>query len=160
MRRIISILTIFILFTNCQTDRKDTIEGDLYFKLVEFPSFFDAPDSTLTKIENDLKTVNNHTLNKQDKKIYDYLQFLSDKKLLRKPFIRLRQDNGEIKMVFLDTLDYKKIKEYNYNDLENHNKKIRIKAKVSELKYDTITLFESTKLISINKIDGKTYWKK
>jgi hypothetical protein len=49
---------------------------------------------------------------------------------------------------------------YNYNDLENQNKKIRIKAKVSELKYDTITVFESTKLISINKIDGKTYWTK
>ena len=160
MRTILSILTIFILFTNCQTERKDIIEGDLYFKLVDFPSFFDAPDSTLTKIENDLKTVNKHTLNKQDKKFYDLLQFLSDKKLLRKPFIRLKQDNGEIKMVFLDTIDYKTIKDHNYNDLVNHHKKIRIKAKVSEFKYDTITVFESTKLISINKIDGKTYWKK
>lgn len=63
-------------------------------------------------------------------------------------------------MVFLDTNDYRKIKDYNHNDLVRDNKKVRIKAEVSELKYDSLTAYETIKLISIDKIDGKTYWKK
>lgn len=160
MRNIVTILTILALITGCRTGNKMTVEGDLYFKLVDFPTFFDAPDSVLTKFETSIKTVNKDTLTEQDKKIYNLLQFMSDKELLRKPFIRLRQDNGEIIMLFLNAIDYGKIKDYNYNDLVQDNKKIRIKAEVSELKYDSLTVYETLKLISIDKIDGKTYWKK
>ena len=63
-------------------------------------------------------------------------------------------------MAFIDTSDYEKIKRYAYNDLVRDNKKIRIKADVSELKYDSLTFYESLKPISIAKIDGETYWKK
>lgn len=160
MRSILTILTILLLISGCKTDDKKTIEGDLYFKLIDFQRFFDAPDSTLAKIETSIRTVNKDTLNAQDKKIYDLLQFMSDKKLLRKPFVRLRQDNGEISMVFLDSIDYTKVKDYNHNDLVSDNKRIRVKAEVNELKYDSLTAYEIVKLISVDKLDGKTYWKK
>ncbi|MFM2226343.1 MAG: hypothetical protein RJA07_2545 [Bacteroidota bacterium] len=160
MKNILTILAILALMSGCQTDNKKIVEGDLYFKLIDFQGFFDAPDSTLTKIETSINTVNKDTLTERDKKIYALLQFMSDKELLRKPFIRLRQDDGEIIMVFLDTSDYNKIKDYNHNDLIRDNKKIRIKAEVSELKYESLAAYKTLKLISIDKIDGKTYWKK
>lgn len=160
MRNIVTILTILLLINGCKTDDKKTVEGDLYFKLIDFQSHFDAPDSILTKIETDIRTVNKDTLNAQDKKIYDLLQFVSDKKILRKPFVRLRQDNGEIAMVFLDSIDYIKLEDYNHNDLVRDNKRIRVKAEVSELLYDSLTAYETVKLISVDKLDGKTYWKK
>lgn len=160
MKIFLTILTILVLISGCHTDNKKIVEGDLYFKLIEFQKFFNAPDSTLTKIETSLRTVNKDSLAEQDKKIYDLLQFMSDNKLLRKPFIKLRQDDGKIFMVFLDADDYKKIKDYNHNDLIRDNKKIRLKAEVSELKYDSLIAYEALKLISIDKIDGKTYWQK
>ena len=160
MKTFLTILIVSVSIIGCQTNSKETVEGDLYFKLIDFQRFFDAPDSILTKIETGIKTVNRDTLSEQDIKIYDLLQFVSDNNLLRKPFIRLRQDNGNIIMVFLDTSDYNKVKDYTHNDLVRDNKKIRIKAEVSELKYDSLTAFETIKRISIDKIEGKTYWKK
>ena len=160
MRIFFVTLTILLTICSCQTNNRKTVEGDLYFKLIDFQSFFDAPDSIFTKIETSIKTVSKDTLTEQDRKIYDLLQFMSDNELLRKPFIRLRQDDGEIVMVFLDTTDYNKIKDYNHNDLVRDNKKIRIRAEVSELKYDSLIAYKTSKLISIDRIDGKTYWKK
>lgn len=160
MRIFLAIMTILLTISSCQTNKIKTVEGDLYFKLIDFQRFFDAPDSVLTKIETSLKTVDKDTLTDQDKKNYNLFGFMADKQLLRKPFVRLRLDNGEIVMVFLNNNDYEKMRDYNHSDLVRDNKKIRIKANVSELKYDSFTAYESTKLISIDRIDGKTYWKK
>jgi len=96
-------LTIFICFNSCQTKNGKTIEGDLYFQVFDLERFFDAPDSVLTKIENSVRTVNNDTLSEQDKKIYYLLQYMVSNNLLRKPFIRIRLDSGDIKMLFLDS---------------------------------------------------------
>jgi len=160
MRHFFTILTILVLCTACQSDNKKIIEGDLYFKLIDFQRFYDGPDSILVKIETSVRNVSKDTLTEQDKKIYDLLKFMVDKRLLRKPFIRLRQDDGTIEMVFIDSTDYKQIKEYNHNDLVSEDKKIRVRAEVIEIKYDSLTAYKTIKLISIDKIDGKTYWNK
>lgn len=160
MRYFLTLLTILVLCPACQSDNKKIIEGDLYFKLIDFQRFYDAPDSILVKIETSVKNVNKDTLTEQDKKIYDLLNFMVDKELLRKPFIRLRQDDGTIRMVFIDSTDYEKIKDYNHNDLVSEDKKVRVRAEVVEIKYDSLTAYETIKLISIDKIEGKTYWNK
>lgn len=160
MRIIISMLTIMLAISSCQSNNKRTVEGDLYFKLIDIQRFFDAPDSILIRIESSIKPVNKDTLSEQDKKIYGLLEFLLDKRLLRKPFIRIRQDNGEIIMVFLDSKYYDKIKDFNRNDLIRDNKKIRIRVEVVQLKFDSLIAYETVKLISIDKVDGKTYWDK
>jgi hypothetical protein len=160
MKNILTILTILLLISGCQTATKKIIEGDLYFKLIDPQRFFDAPDSTLTKIEISIRTANKDRMNMQDREIYDVLQFMSDKRLLRKPFIRLRKDNGEVFMVFLDSADYAKVKDYKHNDLVRDNKRIRVKVEVNKIKHDSLTVYEAVKLISLDKLDGKTYWKK
>jgi hypothetical protein len=158
MKTIFTILTILII-SSCQTNNIKTLEGDLYFKLIEL-NIFAAPDSVLTKIEISAKTVNKDTLTEQDKQLYEYLEFMTDKQLLRKPYIRLRQDDGKIVTLFLDKSDYAKVKDINHNDLVRDNKRIRIKAEVTVMEYDSLTSYETIKLISVDKIDGKTYWEK
>jgi hypothetical protein len=160
MRYRLYILTVLVLLVSCKTDNTRTVEGDLYFKLIDFERFFDAPDSVLTKIESSVRTVNKDTLKGQDKKIYDLLQYMIDNNLLRKPFIRLRFDNSDIKIVFLDSSNFVKFKKYNWSDLSRENKKVRVKVSVTELKFDTLTAYNSIKLLSVDKIDGKTYWTK
>ncbi|HSH66595.1 MAG TPA: hypothetical protein VLB84_12585, partial [Bacteroidia bacterium] len=122
MRHLFSILTILIVFCSCRSNSAKTVEGDLYFKLIDFQRFFDAPDSILTKIETSVRTVKKDTLNKKDKKIYDLLKYMMDNELLRKAFIRLRQDDGKISMVFLDSSDYDQFKKYKWSDLSRENK--------------------------------------
>lgn len=160
MKSLLTTLIFLAFFSTCQSDNKKIIEGDLYFKIIDLQRFYDAPDSILVRIETSVKNANKDTLTEQDKNIYDLLKFMVDKELLRKPFIRLRKDDGKIIMVFLVSTDYEKIKDYNHNNLIRENKKIRVRAEVSEIKYDSLTVYETIKPISIDKIDGKTYWKK
>ena len=159
MKRLLTVFVILVILFSCQMNQTKIIEGDLYFKLIDF-RFFEAPDSLLTKIATHVKTVNKDTLSDQEKKNYDFAKLMYDEELLRKPFLRLRQDDGKIIIVALDTVDYGKIKGYNYSDLVSENKRIRIKAEVSVLKRDSLRIYKNIKLISIDKIDGKTHWKK
>lgn len=160
MRPLVVLCAILILSLSCSSNNGNTIEGDLYFKLIDLTSFYGASDSELSKIETWIKTVNKDSISDSEKKYYEFLKFMSDQQLLRKPLIRLRQDNGEIIMLFLEPEDYGKIKNYNYSDLVRDNQKIRIKAEVIELKHDSMRVYKILKLISADKIDGKTYWKK
>ena len=153
-------LTILFFFISCQTDKTTTIEGDLYFKLIKFPSFHEASDSLIQKIETDIKNVNENKMDKQNKITNDYLKFLSKEKLLKNPYVSLRKDNGEIVTVYLDKINYDQLKKYDYNKLISENKKVRIKAEVTELKFDTLKIYKVDGKISVEKLDGKTYWKK
>jgi hypothetical protein len=114
----------------------------------------------LTKIETNVKTVKKDTLSSQNKKMFELLEYLVNEKLIRKPFVRLRLDNEQIKMLFLDTLDYKKLKQFDKNSLRKEHKKVRIKASVTELHFDSLSAYNTLKLISVDKIDGETYWTK
>ena len=160
MKQRFFILTILICFISCQTEKTKTIEGDLYFKLIKFPSFHEAPDSLVQKIETDIENVNEDTIDNQNMKINDYLKFLSKERLLRNPYLQLRKDNGEIVTVYLEKISYDKLKNYDYNKLISENKKVRLKAEVTELKFDTLKIYKAINVISVEKIDGKTYWNK
>lgn len=156
----IAILLILALFFSCRPKDVQTVEGDLFFRVIDFQSIFDYPDSIIGKIESNINTVSIDTLPKEEKKLYQFLKYLNDNELLRRPFIRLRLDNGAEKMLFLDTTDYRKFEHYNYSDLVRDKKKIRVKAQVTSLQFDTLSAFNSIKLISIVKLNGQTYWKK
>ena len=160
MKKFCAIFALMITMIGCQTEKTRTVEGDLYFKLIDMERFFEAPDSLLTKLETGLHTTNPDTLTAAGKGYYKLLKFMSDRQILRKPFIRLRQDNGVIIMVSLDHSDYQKLRDYRYSDLVKEHKRVRIKAEVLELEHDSLQIYENIKIISINEVNGKTYWKK
>jgi hypothetical protein len=156
-------LTIAILIS-CQLDGEETIEADLYFKLFDIERFYDSPDSSLTRIENLVQDINNDTGNER-KEEFEHFKFMVDNNLLRRHFIWLRMDNGENRILFLDSLEYNKFKNYRWSDLTKEKTKIRIKATVKEFKYpyyfeETETAYDCVKMLTINKINGETYWTK
>lgn len=144
------LLAIFVGLTSCKREVK-TVEGDLYFKLIDPYRVFDAPDSVLKKIETTASLVNEND---------EWLKFMVEKGLLRKPFIRIIDDNGEINIVFLNPTDYEKIKDYNQNELIIGNKKIRVRVEGLDVHHKSLKVYETSKLIAIEQLDGKTQWKK
>lgn len=160
MRHILLILVILVTTASFQANDTRTVEGDLYFVAVDFFRYFDASDSVLTKLEDSIKSVNKDTLDEHEKQMFELFGFMSEKRLLREPFIRLRQDDGKIALLFLNQPDYEKVKDKNRQDLVRQNKRIRIRAEVSEIKYDSLTVYEAIKLISVEELEGKTYWGK
>ena len=77
MKNLVWIFSIILVITSCKSKEKNIIDGDLYFKLVDFPNFFDASNITLAKFESELNTINKDTLNNKDKQVYKFLQYLS-----------------------------------------------------------------------------------
>lgn len=139
---------------------KKIIEGDLYFKLIDFPQFSEVPDSIAKKFKEQLKTMNRDSLSRNERWLSDMVECISEKDLLQKPFIQLKQDNGQILMLFLSGSDYKGIKDYNHHDLLVERKKVRIQVEVEEINCDTSSVYNVLKLLSAEKMDGQTFWKK
>lgn len=159
MIRLTIIVMSFIGLMACQSNsRSDSImvEGDMYFKLIDVQRFYDAPDSVLTSIEDYVATVDRDTLNEDELVLLGIFEYMVEKDLLRKPFIRMRLDNGEIRMLFMNEEDYAKFDQYHWADLREQNKKVRVKAKVIELQYDSLTAFNVVELESIEKVEGMT----
>ena len=161
MKRIIFALTLLPILWSCNTnDKSMTIEGDLYFKLIDVFKVFDANDSTINKIEQTIKSNKKDSLPENERLIYDKFEVLMDHDLLRKPFIRIRLDNGELKMLFLNNSDYKKFIDYNLMELNENNQKIRINAKVTEITLDKIVVYNTIELILVDKMTGNTEFEK
>jgi hypothetical protein len=78
---------------------------------------------------------------------------LKKENLLFKPYVELRLDNDSIIKLYLDQLDYDKIKIYKRQELQDSNKKITIKVESKNLGNG---MFLCEKLISVGKVDGQT----
>jgi len=159
-KAIFFVLMIILASGSFQQQKVITIEGDLYFKLIDF-RFFEGPDSFLDQFEDEISSVSLDTLLGEEKKLYQLLKFMGKENLLRKPFFLLRLDNKEIARVFLDSMEYRQIKGFNHMDLSNKNRRVRIKAMVSKIENsDSLMFYQTIKLLSVKEIRGKTYWDK
>jgi hypothetical protein len=156
------IVIVFACVISCQSDKEKIVEGDLYFKLFDFERYFDAPESSLVHIENAVKSMGGDTLTKQDLAF----KYLVEHNLLRKPFIRIRLYNGDNKILLLDSADYSQFVQYKWSDLVRNKEKVRIKVAVREFDYphflidETERAYDGLKVLSVDKVEGETYWKK
>jgi len=156
MKRIFFVLAIFPLLWSCHTNNHlKTIEGDVYVKLIDFRPF-EADDSTIIKIERQIKSTENDTLPEYEQELYNTLGILMDCGLLREPFIRLHLDNGDLTMLFIEKTDFEKFENYDWEKLRDNDKKIHVKAKVTELTFKEGTIYKTKKLISATEVKGAT----
>ena len=121
------LILIVLLDFSCHQDNK-TIEGDLYFGFFRFGSFYQQPDSLINEFKIYADTVDIKNISAADKKILTMYERLRNEDLLFNPFVELRIDNDSIIKLYLDTSDYDKIKIYKRQELQDSNKKIRIKS--------------------------------
>lgn len=148
---LILLTSILILVSSCEK-KVETIEGDLYFKLIDFGSFYQSNDSFIHKFEEELE--------KDLDKNYYFIELISKLKkhgLIYKPFIRMRIDSSNFIAVYLDESEYSKVKDYKWTELVDEGKKIRISVTG---KFVEGHMFDCSSINSIEKVDGVTYWDK
>ena len=148
----LSLIIIVLLFA-CGQNKKIT-EGDLYFNCFRFGSFYEQPDSILNKFKIYADTVNRKTISAIEKKVLTMYETLKNENLLYSPFVELRLDNDSVVKLYLNQSDYDKIKINKRQELQDNNKKIRIKVEEKNLGNG---MLRCEKLISIDKIDGHTF---
>ena len=119
--------TILILIFGCETrPTTDTLTGDLYFSFFRMGNYYNQPDSVVNHFELYFDTVTIEKLNTGDKKLLRQYRILKEKNLLYRPFVYLRVKDDSVVTLYLDTLDYDRIKIYRRQRLQDDNKKVRI----------------------------------
>lgn len=148
MRSVWGVYIIFLgLFACTRPTQTSVVKGDYYIGLIDF-QVFNLSDSTIT------------SLVKQDNQFRKYIRLLKENNLLHKPYIQLRQENGEVNILFLDKREYDKIQALSSN-LREDKMKISIAAQARQVRNNKIpNVFEAIQLVAVDKIEGKTYWSK
>jgi len=152
MKRLLSI--ILILIFGCENQpRTDTVTGDLYFSFFTVGSYYNQPDSVIRQFETHFDTLTIEKANPRDKKLLNQYRTLKEKNLLYQPFVYLKTDLDSVVTLYLDTLDYDRIKVHKRQKLQDENKKIRIEASVTMI---GSALFYCEKLKRVDIVDGVT----
>ncbi len=152
---IFTFLTLAVMTISCrqiQNDKK-IIEGDLFFSAFRYGSFYNEPDSLIKKFVAYTDTVRLDSLTSLEKEILETYHILKNENRLFSPFVEIKINDTSFIKLYLDSVDYDKIKIYKRQELQASNKKIRIKAETRKLNNQ---LSICTKLIFIDKLDGVT----
>ena len=169
MRKSINIAIRLFLFiaVSCQTKADNTvsqsieskkIEGELYFKLINLGSFYGVPDSVTNRFESMIDSLNNiEKVSDQDQQLIDLVKTLKENDLINKPFFHLKLDSTKVATVYLDEQQYEQVRKFNRQNLINENKKVNISLKGRIIQDELVECYE---IISTEKVDGKTYWRK
>ena len=132
---------------------KKEIKGDLYFGFFRLASYYNQPDSLVDNFRMYFDTLDINKASKGDKEFIKLFKIVSSNGLINKPYIDLRLENDSIVKLYLDSVDYDKIKVHKRIKLQTEEKKIVISAKVIDYSNG---LFYCDSLLNIEKVDGQT----
>jgi len=150
MRYLINIFILLaIVLTSCQSN-KTIIEGNYIVKKIDFFSVYNMPDSTLTSWEKTVSEVDFDTLNSGDKYYLSLIKRAVEEDVLRKPFIRLENENDEELMLYMPIEEYDAFKNYSYPEVRKRRLKVHVVAKTEDISYMDIKAY---KLIRIKDIE-------
>ena len=141
-----------------QSVESQKIEGELYFKLISLGSFYDVPDSTIKKFESMMDSLNNQeNISEQDQNLIETIKVLKENDLIKKPFFHLKIDSNQIVTVYVGEEEYEKVKQFDRQKLINENTKVDVSLKGRIIEDGIVDCYE---ILSTEKVDGKTYWRK
>ena len=156
MKKILFLLILVSIFSSC-SNKKQEVQGDLYFKLIDIGSFYKSDDETFAKFEKSLDSLRlSKNISPDELEVIRIFDLLKKKGLLKSPWINLKTESKIIK-IFLTQKEYNKIEKFKRNQLLENNKKVELKILVEELDNG---IYYSNEILEFKKVDGKTHWRK
>jgi len=155
---IIQIIIFGILLTSC-SESEVLIEGDLYFKLIDFGNFYEVDEEKINEFKlklDSLRLDDDPSHQKMNSEFIGYYDKLDKYGLSRSPYIFVKNDTI-VRRVFLSEEAYNPLKEHSRKALLKKGKKVRLTIRAEELEKG---LYYSDKIDEIDVLDGKTEWKK
>lgn len=164
MKRLPFIFTISIIgLALCSTiiqPRK--FKGELYFKLINIGSYYNADSSTIIKFErmlDSLMKLDPHQLSKDNLALVNIYGGLKKHNLIYKPTFDLKIDTTTY-IVYVDSTEYNKVKHFDRNQLISENKKVELELMGEIINLGKINVISCSTIEKVEKVDGKTYWRK
>ncbi len=156
MKKIVLIFIIVFSIISCN-QKTEIIEGDLYFKLIDFGSFYGGEKDRIVKFEKAIDSLRHEKMISEDElKIIEFYDKLKKHKLIYLPCIKIKTDTI-IRQIYLTEPEYEKVKDYKWSDLRTRKKKVKLTIEIQELEKN---IFFSDIIIEYKELDGQTYWKK
>lgn len=156
MKKLLLLFSLIILFSFKQKEEK--VSGTLYFKMIEFVNIygFDAPrEMIFNKFVSEVKAKKKPTA--AEKEFIAQVDYVKKAGLEKTPYIKLKNAEGKVLLIFMDESDYKQFSGYNLKGLQSEKKKVEVSLSVTELKP---LIYKCNKVISVEKINGETPWDK
>jgi len=154
---------IFSCSTKVNFDNEVHLTGELYFKLINFDTFYEADSSAFEELSqylDSLKSMHKDSLTNGDKEVIDIYDGLIEKGLIDKPSFHLKLDSVTTYIVYVDTTEYKKIEKFNRQELKNENKKVIIGLTGEIVNLGILRAIDCKTIDRVDKVDGKTDWSK
>ena len=150
----ILILPTLILVLACgNKPQTETLTGDLYFRFFKLGSYYNQPDSLIEQSISYFDSLTIEPANSVEGRLLRQYRVLKERNFLYRPYVYLRVQDDSVVTLYLDTLDYDRIKIYKRQKLQDENKKVRIEASVTVIDSG---LFNCVKLERIDLVDGET----
>lgn len=132
----------------------DTIKGDLYFGIWRYGSFYKLPKRDVKNFEKFVVKYRGDTTDNGSQKMIHIYDVLKKENLLYHPYVQLKLENDSVIRLYLEKKDYKQIKKYKLQDLQDQGEKINILLRFKTLDYELIYCNE---LLLVKKIKGRTF---
>jgi hypothetical protein len=156
MRYVLILLLIVVFSCSKEHDRQLYI-GELYFSPFRIGSFYNLDDSMKFRVEQTMDTSRLDKADSASRLTIELYRKFKTNGLLYKPFIDLRLNDSSFVKLYMDSLDYDRIKIYKRQDLVDKNKKIVIWGRTKELGRLDFPLLYCTELIDVELADGQTF---
>ena len=169
MKKLLTHAFILLIIFSCKTkNNNSTIQGDIFIKLIDVRNIVaNLPDDKLEEVKKSIASADQTNFTESEKKSNNYFKILLEKDLIKKPFFKLKISSGKIINVYTTETEYSELQ----STLENFDKyKEKIEVvfkgnKISDGVFDSDGIFDqpiylADKIISIEKKEGKTEWKK
>ncbi len=160
----IIVVIVALFFSDSAFSRKilereiTTIEGDLYFKLIDFGSLYGSSEEGKERYRSMIDSLKNlSVIADTERMLLELNDFLVENELIDKPYFYLRVESSRIMPVYINEQDFSKISKYKNWDLVDKGKKVRLILEGKLLEHD---VFFADRIVAIAEIDGETHWRK
>lgn len=169
MKKLLTYTSLLLMIISCRTKNNDNIiQGEIFIKLIDVRNVVsNIPDDKLEEVKKSIANADQTNLTESEKKSSNYFKILLEKNLIKKPFFKLKISSGKIINVYTTKTEYSKLQKILEN-FDKYKEKIKVEFegnKISDGVFDSDGIFDqpiylADKIISIEKTDGKTDWKK
>lgn len=164
MKRLPLIFTISIigLILSSTVIQPRKFKGELYFKLINIGSYYNADSSNIIKFERTLDSlmkVDPQQLSKDNLAFVNIYGGLKKHNLIYKPSFDLKVDSA-IYIVYVDSTEFNKVKHFDRNQLISENKKVELELVGEIINLGALNVISCSTIEKVEKVDGKTYWRK
>jgi len=158
-RCFIYVMIFMTVFVSCK-DQTDLlpIEGSIYIKLIDFGSLYEfkANKEKIDIFKQEIENFDESKSSPTEIDLHNYYKALIKENLLESPYAFIKVDDGDIRRVFFSIEDYRGLEVLLLN-LHRDEEQIDISLKARKINNE---IFLADQVISIQKVKGKTDWKK